>query len=271
MQGQLLDLDPAKSSIAQADFVMAAGTGPKAWNADVFGVAARQGTLYRPLMTYGGEVAASAGLSGRHLPLGSADCNAMLTGGLGGIGLMAAAWLVGRGVGGIVLLGRSGLSPAGLLSLTSSAALVTVVKCDASSSEDSLGAAHAARAHSRALSAILHAAGVQVESPMARQSPAVMRSTMAPKLAAVEALEASTVGDPLVANLLFSSISAVAGLSRQANYAAANAALDAAARARAAEGRPFAAAQFGGWATVGKRCEREHAVLFSSCFSPPYR
>ena len=74
-----------------------------------------------------------------------------------------------------------------------------------------------------------------------------VRSTFAPKLAAAERVTARLVGHPLLATMAFSSAAALFGAPGQANYAAANAALDAFAATQAAKGQPIASVQWGAW------------------------
>lgn len=65
------------------------------------------------------------------------------------------------------------------------------------------------------------------DAVLARQSAATLRAAMAPKLGGCTAIERSLQGCPLALSLLFSSLAALLGSAGQANYAAANAALDA--------------------------------------------
>ena len=93
---------------------------------------------------------------------------------------------------------------------------------------------------------------LKVEARLLQQTPATLRKVLAPKLAAAlrcmgnaHSLEAPTFA------VLFSSVSAIAGFTGQANYAAANSALDALAADHAGRGVPAVAVQWGAWSSVG--------------------
>ena len=68
---------------------------------------------------------------------------------------------------------------------------------------------------------------VRQDAVLAKQRPASVREVFAPKLSGAEQLAACSAGAPLSAGALFSSVAGLLGSSGQANYAAANAALDA--------------------------------------------
>jgi acyl carrier protein len=76
-------------------------------------------------------------------------------------------------------------------------------------------------------------------------------AVLAPKVQAAEALDRLTAEDPLHLFLLFSSATTAFGNPGQANYVAANAALEAIARRRHAEGRPALAVGWGPIADAG--------------------
>jgi hypothetical protein len=76
----------------------------------------------------------------------------LLTGGLGSLGLLVAAWLLGRADGGacareVVLLGRSGRPERldGLAGLLSGSGIVTLARCDVSRREEAGSIVHACR------------------------------------------------------------------------------------------------------------------------------
>ena len=73
----------------------------------------------------------------------------------------------------------------------------------------------------------------------------------APKQAALSNLQLHGASLPLETELLFSSVAALLGSPGQANYSAANAALDASARHAQLTGQPMASVQWGAWAGAG--------------------
>lgn len=76
------------------------------------------------------------------------------------------------------------------------------------------------------LEGILHAGGVLRDELIANQTAAGMRAVFAPKAAGTRNLLRCSERAPLGAVQLFSSVAACLGSGGQANYAAANAAMD---------------------------------------------
>lgn len=74
-----------------------------------------------------------------------------------------------------------------------------------------------------------------------------MRSTFAPKVAAAQKLARGLRDYPFTAAMGFSSAAALLGAPGQANYAAANSALDGLICDKAAQGLPFISVQWGAW------------------------
>lgn len=205
-----------------------------------------------------GEPEVQAGTAGAAAAAGSAAAGQLaaeaaggvaISGGLGALGLLAAAWLAGgsRLPCSIALWGRSASSQLPPPALRASLAPVSAVQCDVSVAAD----AAAATGLQRSVGSYWHAGGVLRDGLLAQQSAGALRAALAPKLGGWLAAAAALVAHPLLRQLLFSSVAALLGNAGQANYAAANAALDAAAAAAAACGVAAASLQWGPWAGGG--------------------
>jgi len=87
------------------------------------------------------------------------------------------------------------------------------------------------------------------DGPLTAQRPRSMRAAWAPKAAGAAALAAAATSSPLASTIHFSSLSSLLGTAGQANYAAANAALDELAAAQQAAGLNAVSVAWGPWAT----------------------
>lgn len=139
---------------------------------------------------------------------------------------MLGSWL-GQQQGGVhpVLLGRSGYFHHAGTALVSQRTEFTACRCDVSAMDEA--AAALSTDNISQLTCILHAGGVLKDASLLRQTAASVRTVFAPKLGfmarALAVLQLQTVH----AVNLFSSVSAFLGSPGQANYAAANCALNA--------------------------------------------
>ena len=182
------------------------------------------------------------------------DATYLITGGLGGIGLAVASWMVERGVKHLVLLGRGPASAAGqraVEELRGNGSDVVYTRGDVTQTDQLASVLDSIRASMPPLRGVIHAAGILDDGILARLDDARLREVMAPKVDGAWNLHTLTRDAPLDFFVLFSSAAALLGSPGQAHYAAGNAFLDALAWHRRAEGKPALSINWGPWAEVG--------------------
>lgn len=182
------------------------------------------------------------------------DATYLVTGGLGGLGLIMARWLVDRGARHLVLLGRSGASAEAesrINDLKKTGAKIMVRRCDVSQREQLSKALVEIRAAMPPLRGIFHLAGVLDDGMLREQTRERFDRVMAAKALGAWNLHELTREDPLEQFVMFSSAAALLGSPGQANYAAANSFLDALAHHRRWEKRPALSINWGPWAEAG--------------------
>jgi acyl transferase domain-containing protein/predicted O-methyltransferase YrrM len=207
-------------------------------------------------------------------PAVRADATYLITGGLGGLGLVVARWLVERGARSLVLMGRrppSAAAEAALAALRAAGAEVVVALGDVARAAD-VERALAGIDGARPLRGVFHAAGALDDGVLAQQDPARFARVLAAKVDGTAHLDRLTRAAPLDLFVLFSSVASVFGSSGQANHAAANAFLDALAHRRRAAGLPALSVNWGAWsevgAAVGERVSRRIARQGLSALAP---
>ncbi len=178
------------------------------------------------------------------------DSTYLITGGLGGLGLQVACWMVNKGVRHLILVGRSKPSQAAqetIRQLEQVGANVHVVQADVSNRDD---VARIIKSKIP-LRGIIHAAGILDDGVLMEQSWERFERVMAPKIEGAWNLHLETQNYPLDFFILFSSAASLVGSAGQANYCAANAFLDALAYYRRSLGLPGTSINWGSWESVG--------------------
>ncbi|MFF2545519.1 SDR family NAD(P)-dependent oxidoreductase [Kitasatospora sp. NPDC058063] len=213
----------------------------------------------------------------------------LVTGATGTLGrLLARHLVVAHGTRHLLLAGRRGGSADGMpelvRELTGLGASVTVAACDVAD-RAALTALLGSVPAAHPLTAVVHAAGVLDDATIAGLTPDRLDRVLRPKADAALALHELTRDLDLAALVLFSSGAAQFGAAGQANYAAANAVLDALAAERRAEGLPGLSIGWGLWeersgmtaavtagrgAGAGALTSAEGLALFDAALDSPY-
>jgi len=189
----------------------------------------------------------------RSAPRVRPDASYLITGGLGALGLVTAEVLVTQGATRVALMSRrppGGEAEARIAALRNRGAEILVVPGDVASAGELDRALDLVDTADRPLRGVIHAAGQIDDCLVAQLDWSRLARVMAPKVAGAWNLHTRTRDRSLDFFVLFSSTTSVLGNAGQANYAAANAFMDALAQHRRAAGLP-ALINWGGWAAGG--------------------
>ncbi len=206
-------------------------------------IAIRQGKLLAP------RLVPSTGNGEETAPI-DPDSTVLITGGLSGIGAQVARHLAGQGITNLLLVSRRGMEAEGAAELITEleglGATARVEACDVSD-RSQLEALFASIDQAHPLGAIVHSAGLLDDGTLESLDQERLERVFTPKANAAWHLHELSRDLELSQFLLFSSSAGLLGGAAQANYAAANAFLDALAQKRAAEGLPATSLAWGLW------------------------
>ncbi|XYH97119.1 SDR family NAD(P)-dependent oxidoreductase [Sorangium sp. So ce1128] len=201
----------------------------------------------------------------------------LVVGGAGGIGLSVVEHLLSTPGTKVALAGRSRAREDLERRLAryqdegaDGAARAVYFQADASQPHQARALVEAVRARFGPLSGVIHAAGVLRDAFFLRKTLGQFREVFAPKVLGALNLDAATLGEPLDFFVLFSSLASVTGNVGQADYAAANAFLDALAATReqqraagARSGRTLAI-NWPRWDGAGMRVQEDGNTIFTA-------
>ncbi|WUI01420.1 SDR family NAD(P)-dependent oxidoreductase [Spirillospora sp. NBC_00431] len=241
----LVDLDRAGDAVDAAGLVRAVASAEPQ-------VAVRTGRSLVPRLVRASEV--------EPRPVFASSGTVLITGGTGVLGGIVARHLVSaHGVRRLILASGRGPQAPGATELRAElaehGAEVTLAGCDVADREQ-LAALLAAVPAEHPLTGVVHAAGIVDDGIVQSLTPGRIDRVLRPKLDAAVHLDELTRDLGLSAFVLFSSIMGLLGGPAQANYAAANAFLDALAERRRASGLPAVSLAWGTWGQTSQITSR---------------
>ena len=196
-----------------------------------------------------------------------ADGTYLITGGLGGMGLQVASWLVQQGARHLVLVGRSAPSPPALeimRALEAAGAHVAVMRADVSREQEVVRILQDIQSSMPRLRGIIHGAGIVDHATLIHQQWERCAKVFAAKVQGTWNLHTLTREMELDCFVLFSTAASLLGLAGQGSHAAANAFLDAVAHYRRAQGLPALSINWGPWKEVGAAAQSDLLELFAA-------
>ncbi|HET8840374.1 MAG TPA: SDR family NAD(P)-dependent oxidoreductase, partial [Ktedonobacteraceae bacterium] len=220
---------------------------------------------FRAGQRYVARLAQSQHLTPPLPPTFQPDGSYLVTGGLGTLGLLVARWMVSQGARRIILMGRTPVQPRSvwyqlaadhpqkklvqeLLRLENLGASIHLAAVDVANEEQlSAFLEEYKRDGWPAIKGVIHTAGVVQDELLLRMTTETFQRVLRPKLRGGWLLHTLLKDYPLDFFVLFSSTGSVIASLGQANYAAANAFLDALASYRRAQGLTALSIGWGPW------------------------
>ncbi|MGK5629002.1 SDR family NAD(P)-dependent oxidoreductase [Streptomyces sp. URMC 123] len=195
------------------------------------------------------------------------DGSYVITGGLGGLGMVLCHWLATHRAGAVVLNARTAPRPdttAAVDALRAAGTRIDIVTGDLAAPDTASRLVRAAEATGHPLRGVLHAAGVVEDATVARLDRDLLDRVWRPKALGTWQLHHATTAPTLDWWVAFSSFTSVIGSPGQAAYAAGNAWMDEFVAWRRARGLPATTINWGPWGQVGRGAAmgaRGHTML----------
>ena len=187
------------------------------------------------------------------------DASYIVTGGLSGLGLRVADWLVQRGARHIILIGRRPPGPQAsesISAMTAMGASIRVVQGDVAAADCTARLESEITATGVPLRGIVHCAGAIDDGALLQQDWARFQRVMAAKVYGTWNLHRLSEAWPVDFFILFSTGASFLGSPGQSNHAAANAFMDALAHYRHGLDLPALTINWGPWGRPVPRCAR---------------
>ncbi|MFH8873842.1 beta-ketoacyl reductase, partial [Streptomyces griseus] len=194
------------------------------------------------------------------------DDTVLITGGTGTLGTILTRHLIEtHHIKNIILVSRQGKTPHTLTDLNAN---ITTTACDTTNRE----ALHQLITNTPNLTAVIHTAGIVDDALLTNLTPQQLHTVLATKTDTAHHLHELTQHLNLKAFVLYSSLAGTLGNPGQANYAAANAYLDALAQHRHTQGLPATSIAWGLWANTSGTTQHltttDHARLTRDGITP---
>jgi NADPH:quinone reductase-like Zn-dependent oxidoreductase/acyl carrier protein len=179
------------------------------------------------------------------------DATYLITGGVSGLGLRTAEWLVEQGAKHLVLVSRQAKKVAQIEAMEQTGVEVLVAAVDVTQKESVENLLHTIAETMPPLRGIIHAAGVLSDGTIQQMTSAKMAQVLRPKAIGAWHLHELTQSIPLDFFVLFSSATALLGSPGQVNHVAANTFLDTLAHYRRSLNQPALSINWGVWSEIG--------------------
>ena len=178
----------------------------------------------------------------------------LITGGIGGLGILTAKFLAEKGAKHLVLTGRSDITEVSkeiLNEILSMDAEVKILKADVTVREDLEKIFREIKKSGFPLKGIIHSAGVLDDAIIMNQSKDKFDRVMAPKVLGAWYLHELSKKSELEFFVMYSSVASLLGSAGQSNHSSANSFLDSLAHYRNSKGLPALSINWGVWSEIG--------------------